>query len=86
MPHRAADQWYNRARIRPRPTIPGRAAGTIAIIQFIQQEVAMSADKDRAIRRQKQKRAKEMKRQSRQQQPAGVKPGATKSAVKQKAG
>ena len=27
----------------------------------------MSADKDRAIRRQKQKRAKDMKRQSRQQ-------------------
>ena len=30
----------------------------------------MSADKDRAIRRQKQKRAKDLKKQSRQQAPA----------------
>jgi len=32
-------------------------------------EVTMSADKDRAIRRQKQKRAKDLKKQARQPQP-----------------
>jgi hydroxymethylpyrimidine pyrophosphatase-like HAD family hydrolase len=32
------------------------------------QEIYMSADKDRGIRRQKQKRAKELKRQAKQQQ------------------
>ena len=32
----------------------------------------MSADKDRAIRRQKQKRAKDLKKKGRPQQPAGA--------------
>jgi hypothetical protein len=32
----------------------------------------MSADKDRGIRRQKQKRAKDLKKQARQPQPAGT--------------
>jgi hypothetical protein len=46
----------------------------------------MSADKDRAIRRQKQKRAKDLKKQARQpQQPTGSPPKSTKSPVQQKA-
>ena len=44
----------------------------------------MSADKDRAIRRQKQKRAKDLKKQARQPQPAGAQTGAAKSASAQK--
>lgn len=46
-----------------------------------QPEVAMSADKDRAIRRQKQKRAKDLKKQARPQ-PAVAAP---KKAAAQKA-
>ena len=38
----------------------------------------MSADKHRAIRRQKQKRAKDSKKRTREQ-PAGAQPGATKA-------
>jgi len=34
-------------------------------------EIDMSADKDRGIRRQKQKRAKALKRQSKQRTPVG---------------
>ena len=34
----------------------------------------MSADKDRAVRRQKQKRAKDLKRQAKQGQPAPAAP------------
>jgi hypothetical protein len=37
-----------------------------------QLETDMSADKDRGIRRQKQKRAKDLKKQRRQPAPAGV--------------
>jgi hypothetical protein len=37
-----------------------------------QPEIPMSADKDRGIRRQKQKRAKELKRQLRQQREAAA--------------
>jgi hypothetical protein len=43
----------------------------------------MSADKDRAIRRQKQKRAKDNKKRTREQ-PAGTQPGSTKGAAGQK--
>jgi hypothetical protein len=43
----------------------------------------MSADKDRAIRRQKQKRAKALKKQARQPQPA-VRRGPAKSPSEQK--
>jgi hypothetical protein len=40
----------------------------------------MSADKDRAVRRQKQKRAKDMKKQGKlAPQPAQAKPGAAKT-------
>ncbi|HUG22902.1 hypothetical protein [Piscinibacter sp.] len=48
----------------------------------------MSADKDRAIRRQKQKRAKDLKRDARaqRQQQASAQPGSTKSSTEQKAG
>ena len=45
----------------------------------------MSADKDRAIRRQKQKRAKDLKKKGRQPPPAHLQPGSTKSATEQKA-
>ncbi len=45
----------------------------------------MSADKDRAIRRQKQKRAKDLKKQARQPQPAGAQTGAVKKSPAQKA-
>jgi hypothetical protein len=42
----------------------------------------MSADKDRGIRRQKQKRAKDQKKQARQQpRPAGTEAGAAKKAA-----
>ncbi|HEV7913036.1 MAG TPA: hypothetical protein VGP22_04675 [Albitalea sp.] len=43
----------------------------------------MSADKDRGIRRVKQKRAKALKRQARQQrqQPSGDQPGSTKKSA-----
>ena len=43
----------------------------------------MSADKDRGIRRQKQKRAKDSKKQE-QKQPAGVERGSAKSPPAQK--
>lgn len=46
----------------------------------------MSADRDRGIRRQKQKRAKDNKRQARQQrQPAASQTAPVKSTAKQKA-
>ena len=47
----------------------------------------MSADKDRGIRRQKQKRAKEMKKQAREQHSVAVAEAskATKSSAKQAA-
>jgi hypothetical protein len=46
----------------------------------------MSADKDRGVRREKQKRAKDMKRAARQQRSAApVPPVAAKSASKPKA-
>ena len=42
------------------------------VFPFIQpHEIDMSADKDRGIRRQKQKRAKALKRQAKQRSPAG---------------
>ncbi|MDQ6628342.1 MAG: hypothetical protein M3Z29_07840 [Pseudomonadota bacterium] len=41
----------------------------------------MSADRDRGIRRQKQKRAKERKKQARQQPPAGQQSGAFAKAA-----
>ncbi|MGH8797805.1 MAG: hypothetical protein ACREXI_12170 [Caldimonas sp.] len=44
----------------------------------------MSADKDRGIRRQKQKRAKELKRQRRQPAPSGVASGAASGRSEQK--
>lgn len=44
----------------------------------------MSADKDRGIRRQKQKRAKDNKKQARQQ-PAGIERSTAKSALAKKA-
>jgi len=48
----------------------------------------MSADKDRGIRRQKQKRAKDLKRdaRARRQQQAGAQSGSTKRSTEQKAG
>jgi hypothetical protein len=49
-----------------------------------QPEVAMSADKHRGIRRQKQKRAKDLKKQPRQQQP-NLPRRATKAAAEPKA-
>jgi hypothetical protein len=45
----------------------------------------MSADKDRAIRRQKQKRAKDLKKQPRQPQPAVAQTGAAKKSPTPKA-
>lgn len=39
----------------------------------------MSADKDRGIRRQKQKRAKELKRQAKQQRQGGTEPTPAKA-------
>jgi len=39
----------------------------------------MSADKDRGIRRIKQKRAKDLKKQARQQREAGAQQGAAKT-------
>ena len=46
----------------------------------------MSADRDRGIRRQKQKRAKTNKKLARQpRQPAAAQPASTPSAAKQKA-
>jgi hypothetical protein len=47
-------------------------------------EVAMSADRDRGIRRQKQKRAKDRKKKARQQQPAGVQRSSMNSSAQQK--
>jgi hypothetical protein len=47
-------------------------AGRSAPAPLINQpEIDMSADKDRGIRRQKQKRAKELKRQAKQQRQGG---------------
>lgn len=43
----------------------------------------MSADKDRGIRRQKQKRAKQRKKRALPQQPAGVAPGSAPHPAKQ---
>jgi hypothetical protein len=48
-------------------------------------EVAMSADRDRGIRRQKQKRAKDSKKKARQQRQAGAQPSPVKSPAQQKA-
>ncbi|MEO8526123.1 MAG: hypothetical protein ABI460_15465 [Caldimonas sp.] len=45
----------------------------------------MSADKDRGIRRQKQKRAKEQKKLARQQHPAGGQGSAAAQATKPQA-
>ena len=39
----------------------------------VDQEINMSADKDRGIRREKQKRAKALKREAKQHQPAPAK-------------
>jgi hypothetical protein len=51
-----------------------------------QHEIDMSADKDRGIRRQKQKRAKDMKRQARQERtPAGTTPSQAAKPAKQQA-
>jgi hypothetical protein len=51
-----------------------------------QHEIDMSADKDRGIRRQKQKRAKDMKRELRQQRaPAGTAPSPATKAPKRQA-
>jgi hypothetical protein len=71
----AAYRWYKEVGVRP--SAP-----------FNRHEVAMSADRDRGIRRQKQKRAKDLKRDARtqRQQAAGAQPGSTKSATEQKAG
>jgi hypothetical protein len=49
-----------------------------------QLETDMSADKDRGIRRQKQKRAKDLKKQRRQPARAGVASGATSRPSEQK--
>jgi hypothetical protein len=46
----------------------------------------MSADRHRGIRRQKQKRAKELKKQARQPQPAGVERSPVPHPSKQQAG
>lgn len=43
----------------------------------------MSADKDRGIRRQKQKRAKDLKRQAKQRTPAGSDKKPTQSQAAQ---
>jgi hypothetical protein len=51
---------------------------------FNPHEVTMSADKDRAIRRQKQKRAKHLKKNARQQ-PADAPSPSTKGPAQQKA-
>ncbi len=40
----------------------------------------MSADKDRGIRRQKQKRAKDLKKQAKQQRPGGAEQSPATSA------
>jgi len=45
----------------------------------------MSADRDRGIRIQKQKRAKDRKKKARQQQPAGVQRSSMKSSAELKA-
>ncbi len=45
----------------------------------------MSADKDRGIRRQKQKRAKDRKKKLRQQPPAGVQSSPAKTSAEPKA-
>lgn len=46
----------------------------------------MSADKDRGIRRQKQKRAKDRRKKGQQkQQPAVLQPGSSESSTPQKA-
>lgn len=45
----------------------------------------MSADKDRGIRRQKQKRAKDRKKKGQQKQPAVLQPGSSESSTPQKA-
>ena len=44
----------------------------------------MSADKDRGIRRQKQKRAKDLKKQRRQPMPGGIGSGAASRSSEQK--
>ena len=45
----------------------------------------MSADKDRGIRRQKQKRAKDRRKKGQQQAPARVQAHSSKSALEQNA-
>jgi hypothetical protein len=45
----------------------------------------MSADKDRAIRRQKQKRAKHRSKNGQQKQPAALQPASSESSTPQKA-
>jgi hypothetical protein len=57
---------------------PGPAVGLIRPPSPHQHEIPMSADKDRGIRRQKQKRAKDKKKLARQQ-PAS--PSATSTAA-----
>jgi hypothetical protein len=45
----------------------------------------MSADRDRGIRRQKQKRAKDSKKKARQQRPVGEQRNPVNSSAQQKA-
>lgn len=73
------------SRLYPQPaTGAARAAansGTTAGLSTNTPENAMSADKDRAIRRQKQKRAKHVKKENRQLREAAAS-SATKPAAK----
>jgi hypothetical protein len=64
---------------------PGVSPGEAAVSFDIKLEISMSADKDRAIRRVKQKRAKDNKKAARQQYEAAAAAPATAKAPKQKA-
>jgi hypothetical protein len=47
------------------------AGRSVPVPLINQPEIDMSADKDRGVRRQKQKRAKDLKKQAKQQKPGG---------------
>jgi len=51
---------------------PGAGGTTSAFSEIATESIDMSADKDRGIRRIKQKRAKEQKKQAREQRSAGA--------------
>jgi len=64
---------------------PGVSPDEAAVSFDIKQEISMSADKDRAIRRVKQKRAKDNKKAARQQYEAAAAAPAAAKTPKQKA-